>query len=536
MTPAAANGRVLDYAAGYLAAGLSVVPVLRDGSKAPAVKWEPYMRRLATDAELVRWFGRAEPFGIGLIGGKVSGNAEHLDFDALADVLFPQWRELVEAECPGLTARLWVGRTPRPGWRVSYRCPDAVIDGNTKIATDPDRPKDDRTLIETRGEGGYTLAPGSPVECHPDRRPWEFKTGPDPYRLPSITAAVREVLWRCARSFDRQRHDDPKDQAGGGDDLRPGDDYNARPPSWKDLLEPHGWKAVKQSGKATYWARPDKGRGWSASSGYCTSKSGVPLLAVFSTNADPFEGMRGDKPSCYSPFAVYCLLNHGGDYSAAAKELARQGYGRPAKVCGGEAKAPDAAPTAGRQPAAVVIRDFLHARYRPTFRRGGAIFSDVLGREVRRAEAIAGAPAELIDQLAARAEKPPRTGDGEINYNALPRFYREWAPTGWADLLWELPDEEGAAELSGRAGEEFRTRVRAGLLRLVSLGFCHAGAEETRVEKRTVIDWCRLFAKPTGWGDVRGHMIWSKREGGVLRVALRPDVFGQVGGDADLPA
>ena len=49
---------------------------------------------------------------------------------------------------------------------------------------------------------------------------------------------------------------------------------------------------------------------------------GRDLLYVFSSNAAPFEPEKG-----YSKFAVYALLNHGGDFTAAARALAAEGYG-----------------------------------------------------------------------------------------------------------------------------------------------------------------------------------------------------------------
>src|SRR5262249_46808386 len=52
------------------------------------------------------------------------------------------------------------------------------------------------------------------------------------------------------------------------------------------------------------------------------SSGGADLLRVFSSNADPFEAGRA-----YGKFRAYALLNHGGDLSAAARELRRQGYG-----------------------------------------------------------------------------------------------------------------------------------------------------------------------------------------------------------------
>lgn len=51
---------------------------------------------------------------------------------------------------------------------------------------------------------------------------------------------------------------------------------------------------------------------------------GSDLVYVFSTNASPFQDERG-----YTKFSAYALLNHGGDFRAAAQALRRMGYGRP---------------------------------------------------------------------------------------------------------------------------------------------------------------------------------------------------------------
>jgi len=64
-----------------------------------------------------------------------------------------------------------------------------------------------------------------------------------------------------------------------------------------------------------YWRRPGKTSGWSAS-----LKEGV--LFVFSSSATPFEPQQA-----YSPFSVYALLEHGGDFARAASALRGQGFG-----------------------------------------------------------------------------------------------------------------------------------------------------------------------------------------------------------------
>jgi AAA domain/Bifunctional DNA primase/polymerase, N-terminal len=331
---------VLPAARSLLAAGLSLLPVALDGSKRPdgrllprarlnpdtgkyEATWGPFKEALPTDADLESWFGGKRPCGIGVIGGRVSGNLEQLDFDADAERVFPEWCGMVEEERPGLVACLCVTQTPREpvGYHVRYRCPDVPIPGNTKLARDPEAPPGRQVLIETRGEGGYAVAPGSPAEVHETGRPYRHHSGPSLDQLPSITAAEREILIRCARYFDRAKAQDEPPQAARGGGLRPGDDYDRRGPDWEDILRPHGWECVCTKGPERRWKRPDKKVGWSATTGHCSS-NGADLLRVFSGNAAPFEEDRS-----YGKFRAYALLNHRGDCKAAAQALAGEGYG-----------------------------------------------------------------------------------------------------------------------------------------------------------------------------------------------------------------
>jgi len=102
----------------------------------------------------------------------------------------------------------------------------------------------------------------------------------------------------------------------GGDGGRPGDDY-AKKTKWDAILTPSGWTIAHERAGVTYWVRPGKTQGHSATTGFCGD-----LLYVFSENAPPFE-----QNTAYSKFAAYTLLNHGGDFAAAAKALAASGYG-----------------------------------------------------------------------------------------------------------------------------------------------------------------------------------------------------------------
>jgi hypothetical protein len=196
------------------------------------------------------------------------------------------------------------------------------IPGNTKLAIDPSKPSKDRVLIETRGEGGYAIVPGSPPACHPAGRTYEHHAGPKLSQVRTVTAAERETLIRCARSFNREGRLGPSHSAGrNGSGLSPGDDFNRRA-VWAEVLQPHGWELARERGDVRHWRRPGKGEGISATTGHCRNEQSGDLLFVFSSNAAPFEDGR-----TYNKFGAYALLNHKGDWKAAAKELARQGYG-----------------------------------------------------------------------------------------------------------------------------------------------------------------------------------------------------------------
>jgi putative DNA primase/helicase len=62
-------------------AGLSIIPVRTDGSKAPALPWKAYQSRLPTEAELREWFGHPG-YGLAIVCGAISDNLEIIDFDA----------------------------------------------------------------------------------------------------------------------------------------------------------------------------------------------------------------------------------------------------------------------------------------------------------------------------------------------------------------------------------------------------------------------------------------------------------------------
>ncbi|MCL4198923.1 MAG: AAA family ATPase [Phycisphaerales bacterium] len=331
--PPTAGEKLRSAALAAREAGLCVLPAKRKGDEKRVAlpSWKAYQERLPSDDEVNRWFRNSDG-AMCIVGGTVSGNLETLDFDLGGEAYGP-WARAVESIAPDLLDRLVVESTPSGGLHVVYRCVEPVA-GNTKLAqrrievesAEPVviggkefLPRQEPSgkwvvapvLIETRGEGGVFL-------CAPSEG-YQALQG-DLCNLPVITAEEREILLSCARALDEM----PKSIVGASsaavrDALagpRPGDDFNQRGDP-RPILIKHGWTLVV-SGENEHWCRPGKDRGTSA-----TLKNGV--LYVFSTNATPFEAEKG-----YSPFAVYAILEHNGDFTAAASALRAQGYGVPA--------------------------------------------------------------------------------------------------------------------------------------------------------------------------------------------------------------
>lgn len=206
-------------------------------------------------------------------------------------------------------------RTPRGGRHRYYATPRNVIIKNSadKVARG----------IDIRGDGGYVLAGGTT-----EHGSYTVEDDREPVPLPAEWYAILAEKPKAAAPT-------PAPSATGAPaGLTPWEDYEARI-TWAEILTPHGWKQGHDKGDNTHWTRPGKEAGTSA-----TTKGEDGPMYVFSGNADPLPPYEG-----LSKRAVYAHLNHGGDFSKAAKALAAQGYGRQALDVSMH-RAPAAAPTA----------------------------------------------------------------------------------------------------------------------------------------------------------------------------------------------
>ncbi len=327
------------------AAGLCVLPVKADGSKAPDVtSWTRYMTTRSTPAEHRRWFGPGAPRGAAVVYGPVSGNIEMIEFEgrAITEGVLAEIDAVAEASGLGdvwqAIRRGWVTESPSGGLHFRVRQDGAPVGGNIKLAARLARTDEltgderrrlaanpnariTRVLIETRGHGGYGLIEPSGGTVHATGRPYRRLAG-SPATIPTIPAEQVQAILNICRMADRVPKPETPQTAPRAlrplpeGELRPGDDFERV--GWDQILGRAGWVHVAQRGPTEYWRRPGKDRGASATTGRASDRN---RLFVFSTSTE-FES---ETP--YTKFGAYAVLFHSGDHTAAARDLAAQGYG-----------------------------------------------------------------------------------------------------------------------------------------------------------------------------------------------------------------
>jgi len=333
------NGLPLLEAAQVLAAGGNSVIACGPDKAPKGFSWKKYQSECAAPAQLRQWFDRKREHypNVGVVMGAVSGGREMIDIDNKpdaqaagldADAVYASFAAIVETQSPGLIERLPLVRSRSGGFHLDYRQPGATVAGNTVLAAfpcvDEDGKPQELALIETRGEGGLSIVPPSPGYTIV-RGTLEDLVSP-----PEISEEEHHVLWDAARSLDQRRVVATEIAPNHApistlDDERPGDIYNRTHGQGDvaNLLVEHGWHVVNERGGNVYVLRP--GQTDSEQSGNVNENG---IFFCHSSNAYPF---KHETP--YSPFAVFTLLEHDSDFSAAGKALYEQS--KPRRIQGG---------------------------------------------------------------------------------------------------------------------------------------------------------------------------------------------------------
>lgn len=307
----------------YLDWGISVIPV-RDkpsgsfAAKTPYGQWKQYQEKIVSKNDLFEMMDtKYNTTSVALVCGKVSGNLEVIDIDVkykegIDATLFMDLKELY----PDILRKCRVHRSVSGGFHILYRC-EEIVGGNQKLAG---REKTEEELkenkfpktvnfIETRGEGGYVLAPPS----------FGYSVSRN-VSIPTLTKEERDSLLSVCRSYNEIIKPDPptfKSNKAQDSyyDTNPFEDFNQRcdPTALMDEL---GWKYFKHSNRFIWYTRPGKSHGVSMSFNlqkrffYCFTAS---------TQLEENKG--------YSPANVLGTIVHGGDKKRLYADLVNRGFG-----------------------------------------------------------------------------------------------------------------------------------------------------------------------------------------------------------------
>ena len=223
---------ILDAARSAYAAGLCLLPVRENGSKAPDVpSWREYQSARPT-LEAMRALDFEHRSGMGMVAGVGSACRECWDFDDL-----DTYEAFVDtAESCGLgelVQRIRAGyedETPGGGrrWIVEYH--PSIEWRDCTLARRPGREGEPRvkTLIELPT---FAIVAPSHGTVHPTGRPYVRLSG-DFDSIVAYTQAERDALIQLAQSFDqmprRQQRVAASQATTPGGELRPGDDFTQR--------------------------------------------------------------------------------------------------------------------------------------------------------------------------------------------------------------------------------------------------------------------------------------------------------------------
>lgn len=314
-------------------AGYCVLPAAADGTKRPATSWREYIngdKPRPTYDELNSMLTTGNFDGIGVIAGIASGNLEMIElegpFEQACEALASLEKDAQAFGIKPLLDDILRGNseiTPTGGIHFFYRVKDGTPLGNTKLAQkiQPDT-NGIKVIAETRGQGGWVVVQPSGGRTHPSGRAYRALDG-TPATTPTITANDRDELYRLFRTLDQitvVTEPEFKQPTAPREGLSPGDDFNNRA-TWTEILAPAGWKSLgsstRQGHPIEYWQRPGKNEGISATTGGPGNH-----LYVFSTSTN----LPAEQP--LSKFAVYTHQAHGGNFSTAAKQLHKDGFGK----------------------------------------------------------------------------------------------------------------------------------------------------------------------------------------------------------------
>ncbi len=279
---------------------LSIIPV--STLKTPFGKWKQYQSECAP---YQGWRTHYCNGGyVGIICGEVTNNLECIDIDVKNDPLGTIYEEYKALIPEDLFKRLIIQTTPNLGFHFFYRCPDAVIEGNQKLA----HSEKGEVILETRGEAGYFCHHLKDYQVIQGR----FNLLDLDFDIPEITPEEREIILDLARSLDRTI---PKSGSTFTGYREPAivnfnQDFNII-----SLFEKHGWSVYREEDEKVTLKRPGAE---SPFSGYYFN--GTKTFICFSTSTE----FKAQKP--YNHFQILKVLEGENNYNKTLKLLPLYGF------------------------------------------------------------------------------------------------------------------------------------------------------------------------------------------------------------------
>ena len=342
-----------EHAKAYADNGFCVIPIslcrTDERGKKPAIaEVKPFQTVKPTEDEMRRWWNNSNPCGLAILHGSISGFSEMLEAESLEDL--EEFKQRLEDHGLSYILEKLTLQVASPGGGVHfiYRCPELgsleetprskrlaaryLLDDMGKRLLNINEETGEigqgyriKPKIETRAQAGYAIVPGSPLEVHPSRKPYALISGSFD-AVPEITLEERKALFDTAQRCDaidkkpkREKTSTPTVYSEHQGE-RAGEHYDrvATAEMILDLLEDMGATGIAYKDHYLV-ARPGKSLGEGHSAELFGGGNG---LWVYSTSWGEFE-----PNTLYSPFGVYAIAKHGGDFKAAAKDLGLQGYG-----------------------------------------------------------------------------------------------------------------------------------------------------------------------------------------------------------------
>ena len=285
--------------------GFSLITVSKE--KIPNIKWKEYQTSAMKKDTFENFYQLPTTDGIGVVTGYSDLEVIDIDLKVLATVKERDdfWNEFISMLSDNIAdfnQKFVIVKTRNSGYHILYK--SKLCQGNLKIAKLEGHQE---AIIESRGKGGYV---------------WiydQFVQGRGYFDIDYISDTDRDCLWTICKMYnhiEKPTEIVPKKvQVENYEaDIKIWDDYNAKT-SIFDLIGSEFTIVRKLSNKTVIKRVGAK----SPHSGYVFDNS--KCMYLFST------GTQYPHEKLLTPFHVYTIQKHSGDFSSASKELYRQGFG-----------------------------------------------------------------------------------------------------------------------------------------------------------------------------------------------------------------